>query len=64
MYAFDLTPDLEDGQHLIKNSSLSVKLSFTEDTTETLSLFVYTSRTDTVGFDFERNFTHTGDATV
>ena len=64
IYAFDLRSDKEDGQHLIKNASLTLKLSFAADTTETLSLILYSERADTIGFDFERNFTHTGDTLV
>ena len=64
IYAFDLTPNGERAQHLIKNASLTLKFSFTNAINKTLTLLVYTLRSDTVAFDFEHNFTHTGDTVV
>lgn len=64
IFAFDLTPDGEDAQHLIKTSSITLKLQFGGATNKTLTLLVHTLRNDTIAFDHERNFTHTGDTVV
>ena len=64
IFPFDLTPDDERTQHLIKNASLTLKFLFANAINKTLMFLVDTLHNDTIPFDFERNFTHTGDTVV
>ena len=57
LYAFDNSGDLcggDEGIHLVKNGSLTVYISFSEATTETLSLFVYQEFDDIIVINKER----------
>ena len=57
LYAFDNSGDLcggDEGMHLVKNGSLSVNVSFSQPTQETLSLFVYQEFDDIIAINKER----------
>ena len=64
IFAFDLTLDGERAQHLIKNIGKKHKFSYANAINKTLTLLVYAFHNDTVAFDFERNFMHTGDTII
>ena len=56
IFAFDLTSDLCEGSgvHLIKNSTVTLELTFSQDLPHTISLFMYAEKDELFEIDQER----------
>ena len=57
LFCYDLTPDLGDSDHysLIKTSTVSVEIDFTEAHRETINFIVYAEFQNVLGMDRNRN---------
>lgn len=56
IFAFDLTPDLCEGAgvHLIKNSTITLDVSFAEPLAGTISIFMYSEQDELLEVDLEK----------